>query len=92
MARAKVKNLPDLSEHARPGQEITVKVTPNASQTSLAIKGDVLHASVTVAPENGKANAAVTRLLAQALGIAPSRLSLLHGQTSRQKTFQIQAR
>ncbi|WP_085794788.1 DUF167 domain-containing protein [Falsiruegeria litorea] len=89
MARAKVKNLLDLSEHARPGQEITVKVTPNAAQTSLMLKGEVLHASVTAPPENGKANAAVARLLAQALGIAPSGLSLMRGQTSRHKTFRV---
>ncbi|WP_164658243.1 DUF167 domain-containing protein [Tropicibacter sp. Alg240-R139] len=89
MARAKVKNLPDLSALVCQGQEITVKVTPNAAQTRLAYKGDVLQAFVSVPPEDGKANLAVTRLLAQALGIAPSRLTLLHGQTSRLKTFRI---
>ncbi|WP_461405326.1 DUF167 domain-containing protein [Falsiruegeria mediterranea] len=91
MARAKVKNLPDLSEHARPGQELVVKVTPNASRTCLVFNQGLLHALVTVPPEHGKANAAVTRLLAQALGIAPSRISLLRGQSSRQKTFRVEA-
>ncbi|WP_353618755.1 DUF167 domain-containing protein [Tropicibacter sp. R16_0] len=64
MARAKVKNLPNLSEYARPGQELAVKVTPNASRTSLVYHQGVLQASVTVQPEKGKANAAVTHLLA----------------------------
>jgi len=89
MARAKVKNLPDLSPLAQPGQDIAVKVSPNAARTQLVAKGDGLHASVTAPPDNGKANDAVTQLVAQALGVAPSRVWLLRGHTSRHKIFRV---
>ena len=40
-------------------------------------------------PQDGKANDAVLGLLAQALGVAPSRLSLLRGATGRDKLVRI---
>ena len=44
---------------------------------------------VTCVPEDGKANKAVTRLLAKALGVAPSRLVLIRGMTGRDKVFKV---
>ena len=38
-----------------------------------------VHIRVTATPEDGKANAAVRKLLARAMGIAPSRLTLVGG-------------
>lgn len=87
MAKPKARNLPDLSDLARPGAEITLRVTPKASRDSLTREGDRLRATVTVVPENGKANAAVVALLAKAMGVAPSHLELRRGETSRDKTF-----
>lgn len=87
MARAKFRDLPDLSDLAQPGQQFTVRVTPKAASTRLSRSGDDLRAAVTAAPENGKANAAVHRLLAKAMGVAPSDLTLVRGQTSRIKVF-----
>ena len=40
-------------------------------------------------PDRGAANTAVARLLARELGIAPSRLVLRRGASSRQKLFEI---
>jgi uncharacterized protein YggU (UPF0235/DUF167 family) len=40
-------------------------------------------------PQDGAANAAVAALLANALGIAPSRLDLVRGATAREKVFRI---
>lgn len=48
-----------------------------------------LLAKVRAKPEDGKATAAVLDLLARGLEIAPSRLSLLRGATSREKLFQL---
>ncbi|WP_146344170.1 DUF167 domain-containing protein [Phaeobacter marinintestinus] len=87
MAKPKLRDLPDLSDLAVPGTEIAVRVTPKASRDSLIRDGDTLRIMVTTPPENGKANAAVQKLLAAAMGIAASRLTLLRGQTSREKTF-----
>ncbi|TDE36686.1 DUF167 domain-containing protein [Antarcticimicrobium sediminis] len=87
MAKPKIRDLPDLSDLAQPGTEIALRVTPKASRLSLTRDGDGLRATVTVVPENGKANAAVQALLAAAMGVAPSRLELRRGQTARDKVF-----
>jgi uncharacterized protein len=87
MAKPKRRDLPDLSDLARPGTDIAVRVTPKAARTSLTREGDALRATVTAPPENGKANAATRTLIATAMGIAPSRLTLKRGATSRNKLF-----
>lgn len=46
--------------------------------------------TVTAAPEDGRANAAVAAALAYALGVAKSRLVLVRGQTSRDKLFRLE--
>jgi uncharacterized protein len=43
----------------------------------------------TAAPDRGEANSAVARLLARELGVAPSRLVLRRGATSRSKLFEV---
>ena len=68
---------------------LAVRVTPGARVESLEITEGRLLAKVRVKPEDGKATAAVQDLLATALGMAPSRLSLLRGATSREKLFRI---
>ena len=72
------------------GAEFALRVTPAARSNTLTRDGDVLRASVTAAPEDGKANRAVTVLLAQALGVARSRLILISGATSRDKRFRLE--
>ena len=69
------------------GTRIEVRVTPNASREQVTLDGERFLIRVTCAPEDGKANRAVTKLLAKALGLPPSGLTLLHGQTGRDKTF-----
>lgn len=87
MGRPKIRDLPDLSPLARPGAEIEVRATPKAARESVVVRDGVLRVSVTVAPENGKANEAIRMLLAKAMGVAPSMLTLKRGQTSRDKLF-----
>lgn len=70
---------------------LAVRVTPGARGESLEIVGDGLAAKVRAKPQDGQANAAVATLLAKALGIAPSRLELTSGATSREKVFRILA-
>ncbi len=79
----------DLSDLACEGAEIAVRVTPNASRNKVVRDGEGLRVYVTVVPENGKANAAAQKLLAKALGLAKSRLSLIRGATSRDKMFRV---
>lgn len=66
-----------------------MRVTPGGRSEALEIADGRLCAKVRAKPENGKANAAVATLLSAALGIAPSKVELLRGATSRQKQFRI---
>lgn len=68
---------------------LAVRVTPGARVEALEIVEGRLLAKVRAKPEDGKANHAVHKLLATALDIAPSRLELIGGATSREKRFQI---
>ena len=80
----------DLRHLARPGAEIALRVTPKAARNMLARAEDgSLRAYVTTVPEDGKANAAVVKLLAKALGVAKSRLTLIRGATARDKLFRL---
>lgn len=92
MAQAKARHPPAAAVRLlADGQgRLAVRVTPGARQEALEIAGDRLLAKVRAKPEDGKANAAVLNLLADALGIAPSRLGLLRGATSRNKVVQIE--
>ena len=68
---------------------LAVRVTPGARSEALEISGSGLQAKVRAKPNGGKANAAVLALIASALGLAPSRVHLLRGATSREKLWQI---
>jgi len=48
-----------------------------------------LRVSVTAAPEKGKANKAVQKLVAKALGVASGSAQVVKGETTRLKTLQI---
>jgi hypothetical protein len=48
-----------------------------------------LQIRTTAPPADGKANKAVRKMLAKHLGVAPSTLTLLRGETQRSKQFLI---
>lgn len=79
----------DLSHLAESGTEIAVRVTPKASRNAIVAQDDTIRVYVTTVPEDGKATAAVQKLLAKAIGIAKSRLTLVRGHTSREKLFRV---
>ena len=79
-----------LAHLAAPGAEFTLRVTPKASRNALEETEAGLKVWVTVVPEDGKANKAVVKLLADALGVAKSRLVLVRGATSRDKVFRLE--
>lgn len=67
---------------------IRVKAVPGASRDALAgTLGDRLKVRVSAPPEGGKANAAIMRLLAKALGASERSIELLSGPASPLKTF-----
>ncbi|MDX2274083.1 MAG: DUF167 family protein [Hyphomonadaceae bacterium] len=53
-------------------------------------KGPYLKARVRAAPEKGLANAALETLIAKALGVAKSNVSVARGTTSRMKSVEIE--
>ncbi len=69
-----------------------MRVTPRGERDSVdGFDADgVLRVRVRAAPADGEANAAVVRLLARALGVAPGRVTLVSGATSRVKLLEIQ--
>jgi uncharacterized protein YggU (UPF0235/DUF167 family) len=79
----------DLSHLATSGTEIAVRVTPKASRNKITVQDGSIRAYVTTVPENGKANTAVQKLVAKSMGIPKSRLTLIRGQTSRDKVFRV---
>jgi len=68
---------------------LAVRVTPGARVEALEIAEGRLIAKVRAKPKDGEANEAVLAHLAKALGLAPSRLELLRGATSREKLFRL---
>ena len=68
---------------------LAVRVTPGARSEALEIAEGRLLAKVRAKPEDGKATEAVRTLLAAALDLAPSRVELLRGATSREKLFRV---
>ncbi|GGE27891.1 UPF0235 protein [Agaricicola taiwanensis] len=76
------------------GIRLRVRLTPRGGRD--AIEGiedrggeEIVKARVAAPPEDGKANAALCRLLAKELKIAPSRILVEAGATARIKTIGI---
>lgn len=69
---------------------IPVRVTPRAGRDGIdGVVDGHLRVRVAVAPIDGAANAAVERLIADALGIPPSSVATIRGATSRFKLMAI---
>jgi len=69
---------------------ITVRVTPRSSRESIeAGAGGVLSVRVTAPPDGGKANAAVCKVVAHALGVPKTAVTVVRGHAARTKTLEI---
>jgi uncharacterized protein len=68
---------------------LALRVTPGARAEGIELAGGRVLVKVSARPHDGAANAAVLTLLAQALDVAPSRLRMLRGATSREKLVQL---
>ncbi len=73
------------------GVTLKVKVKPKAKRSAiLGVRGDALLVSVTAPPERGKANQAVVELLARALTVPRSAITIIAGETHPEKVLKIQ--
>lgn len=69
---------------------LAVRAQPRASRDEIAGPHDgALKIRVTAPPVDGKANAALIKLLAKAFGVAPSAVRMVSGETSRVKHLEI---
>lgn len=79
----------DLTRLALPGARIAVRVTPNARRAAVEVVDGQIRIAVTETPEAGKATEAARAALAQAMGVAKTRLTLIRGATARDKLFRL---
>jgi uncharacterized protein len=77
------------------GVRVAVRLTPKAAHDAIEglkpmANGAVrLNVKVTAAPERGKANAALVRLLAKSWHLPVSSLAVVAGETDRNKTLRL---
>jgi len=71
---------------------LTLHVQPGAPRTAaVGAHGDALKIRLAAPPVDGKANAELLRYLADAFAVPLRNVSLVRGQTSRQKVVRIDA-
>jgi uncharacterized protein len=72
---------------------IAVRVQPRASRDEIVgERAGVLVLRVKAPPLDGRANAAVCRLVAKRVGVPPSRVKVVRGESARDKLLEIEGR
>jgi uncharacterized protein len=70
---------------------IDVRLQPRSSRDELlGMRDGVMRAKVSAPPVDGKANQALCRLIAKRAGVPPSRVSVVHGEKSRDKVVRVE--
>ena len=76
---------------AAPRARLEVRVHPGARREGLKRRADgALQIEVTAAPEGGRANEAVCALLARALGIGRTKVTVVRGHAARRKQVEVE--
>ncbi len=68
---------------------ITVRVVPRSSKNEVSLEGDTFKVRLTAPPVDGAANEALTRFLAERLGLPRRVLQIVQGATGRRKIIHI---
>jgi uncharacterized protein len=70
--------------------DLAVRLQPRARRDEIVgERNGVLVVRVTAPPLDGRANAALRRLIAKAVGVAPSRVEIVRGHGSRDKVVRV---
>jgi uncharacterized protein len=70
--------------------DLAVRLQPRARRDEIVgERNGVLVVRVTAPPVDGRANAALRRLIAKAVGVAPSRVEIVRGHGSRDKVVRV---
>ncbi|MEI6166554.1 MAG: DUF167 domain-containing protein [bacterium] len=76
---------------SKSGVIIQVHASPRASKTQIqGLHGDAVKIRLQAPPVDGKANETLIEFLAKTLGIPQRQITLISGQTSRQKRLNLQ--
>jgi uncharacterized protein len=71
--------------------DVRVRVQPRAKRPGLGEwRGEALVVRVNAPPVEGRANAAVCQAVAKAAGVPPSRVSVVRGHATREKTIRVE--
>jgi uncharacterized protein (TIGR00251 family) len=72
------------------GVKIAVQITPNAKRSEvLGVFDGALKIKLQAQPIEGKANEALVKYLAGALGVSRSSVAITHGHTSKRKLLEV---
>lgn len=70
---------------------VEVRLTPRGGRDELVgMREGVLLVRVAAPPVDGKANAALCRLIAKRVGVAPSRVTIVRGEKARDKVVRVE--
>jgi uncharacterized protein (TIGR00251 family) len=71
--------------------DLAVRLQPRARRDEVVgERGGAIVIRLIAPPVDGKANAALCKFLARAAGVPPSRVSVVRGQTSRDKVVRVE--
>jgi uncharacterized protein (TIGR00251 family) len=80
-----------LSRPGDPVATLSVRVVPRASKEGVAgFERGIVRLRLSAPPVEGKANEALTRFLAKALGVPRGRVTLVAGERGRSKIVRVQ--
>ena len=73
------------------GAALAVRLTPKASRNAVAgiLEDGTIKVHVTAAPKDGQDNLAMTKLLAEVLGIAETDIAIVAGEVGRDKLVSV---
>lgn len=72
------------------GAQFALRVQPRASRTAIAgVMGDAVKLTIAAPPVDGKANQAVVEFLAELLRVPKSSVTIVSGETGRNKLIAI---
>ena len=71
--------------------DLRVRLTPRAHRDEVTgVRDGLVLARVRAPPVDGRANAALAKLLAKALRVPPSRVQVIRGQSAREKVVRVE--
>ncbi len=76
-------------EMTEKGLIVRLKIIPNSSRNEIFMDGEMLKVKITAQPIENKANKALIEFLSKQLKTAKSKISIIKGELSKEKTLLI---